>query len=682
MDKAAASLRVTALRSEIDRHNHLYYNLDTPEISDFEYDRLLRELNELEARFPDLLAPDSPTQKVGGEAASSFAKVPHEVPMQSLQDFFTKEELTGFLHGARRALDSEVEFMVETKIDGLSVSLEYVDGVFTRGSTRGDGLEGEDITFNLRTLSTIPQALNEQVSFLEVRAEVYMPYESFEALNREQEINQAKPFANPRNAAAGSLRQLDPKVTAARNLDIFVFNIQQIRGKRFQTHDETLIWLAKQGFPIIPCSGPFPEEADVWAAVEKIHADRATLGFGIDGAVIKVNDLDQRIKLGATTKAPRWAAAYKYPPEQSKTKILDIVIQVGRTGVLTPLALLEPVTVDGSTISRATLHNEDYIREKDVRVGDTVAIEKAGDVIPSVVYVDFDQRPSDSVSFEMPTSCPSCGSPVSREEGEAAVRCTSPECPAQLYRHLLHFASRGAMDITGLGEASIRLFMDQGLIRGIADIYRLRERRDQLIDLPGFKEKSVDNLLNAIEASKKNSLARLINALGIRHIGIAASRVLAGSFVDMESMMLATEERLLELPDFGPVMARSVRSFFTLSETRDLLSELTKLGVNMKGESGKNTDLSVGETGSGSRPFADKTVVLTGTLPTLTRAEATDLIREAGGRVTGSVSGKTDYLLYGENAGSKRDKADLLGVRMLTEDEFRRILKGDSDIKS
>lgn len=674
MDQIPVAQRISDLRALLNHHNHLYYDLDAPEISDFQYDALLRELEMLETAHPELASAESPTARVGGSPASSFEKVQHIVPMQSLQDFFSEFEVERFLTTTERGLEVEPEYVVETKIDGLSVALEYRDGAFFRGLTRGDGLQGEDITENLRTLSRIPKQLQEPVSYLAVRGEVYMPFDSFERLNQIQEEAGEKPFANPRNAAAGSLRQLDPSITAARNLSLFVFNIQQIRGKSFQTHLAALSWLEAQGFPVVERYGPLHSATEVLTAIRTIAECRGSLQYGIDGAVIKVNDLQQRAVLGETTKVPRWAGAYKYPPERVRTLVEDITVQVGRTGVLTPLAILQPVLVDGSVVSRATLHNEDYIQEKDVRIGDTVFIEKAGDIIPAVVSVDHSARPATARPYQMPQVCPSCGSPVTREEGEAAVRCTAPDCPAQLFRHLVHFASRDAMDITGLGEANLQLLLERGLIAGIADLYHLREKREALLELPGFGAKSVDNLLAAIEQSKTNPPERLIFALGIRHIGLAASRTLAAHFKDLQALMQASVEELAALPDFGMKTASSVASFFALPDTVELMQNLFEAGV-------RPSAVEEAVPNNGEQPLAGKIVVLTGTLPGLKRSEAAELIRAAGGTVTGSVSRRTDYVLYGENAGSKLEKARTLGITLLTEADLTELLKPTPEIK-
>lgn len=667
MDIEQAKQRVEELQAEIRKHNDLYYNQDAPIISDYTYDQLLRELEELELSFPELQTADSPSIQVGGTAASSFSKVRHEVQMQSLQDYFSREELLGFVATTRENLHSAPEFMVEAKIDGLSVSLEYVDGKFVRGSTRGDSWEGEDITQNLLTIQQLPTELPDSVEYLEVRGEVYMSYAAFETLNQLQEERGGRLFANPRNAAAGSLRQLDPSITAERNLTLLVFNIQQIRGKNLDNHLSALEWLSTQGFPVVPHFGPFQSAEDIWQAVEHIGNNRESLEFGIDGAVVKVNSFAQREELGQTSKVPRWAGAYKYPPEQSKTKILDIAIQVGRTGILAPLAILEPVFVDGSTISRATLHNEDYIQKLDVRIGDVAVVEKAGDIIPAVVSVDKSLRDASSTPFRMPANCPSCGSPVSRAEGEAAIRCTAPDCPAQLMRHLEHFVSRDAMNIFGLGPANLRTFMDVGLITGISDIYRLKNHREQLIQLPGFKERSIDNILSAIEDSKNNALERLIYALGIPLIGSSTARVLAASFADLDELAEATAEQLTNLPDIGLITAQGVVDFFALEDTQNLLNELKELGLNFRGNLAEEPLKKDG-------PLSGKTVVITGTLPGLKRSDAEQLILAAGGKTAGSVSKKTDYLLYGEKAGSKLEKAQSLGISLLTEEELLQLL--------
>ncbi len=660
--------RYEALRKEIQEHNVLYYENDAPIISDFEYDLLLREFEDLELRHPEWSSADSPTQVVGGKIRREMKKVTHSVAMQSLQDYFSEAELATFLARVWQNLSTsgkpdfinEPMFCVEEKIDGLSVSLEYVDGQFYRASTRGDGHIGEDITENMRGFKDLPLSLSESLPLLVLRAEVYMPEESFVRLNAEQEALGEKLFANPRNAAAGSLRQLDPSITAARGLSFFVFNVQTVTGMHFQTHLESLSFLEEQGFPVIkhyPCQAL---DESVHAAVADIAARRTGLPYGIDGAVIKVNSLAAREFLGENIKTPRWAAAYKYPPEMKATKLNAIEIQVGRTGKLTPLAILEPVVVAGSTIAKATLHNEDYIKDKDIRIGDTVFIQKAGDVIPAVVAVDLSKRNPESAIYHMPSFCPVCNSPVERVEGEAATYCTGANCPAQNLRHLEHFVSRDNMNIDGLGEKTIAQFSALGWLNSIADIYRLREKRLEILEVPGFKETSVDKLLNAIETSKKMRLAKLLSALGILHIGNAASRSLAQYFKNLDALAAADLETLKQVPDIGDISAQSIINYFSLDQNQALLAELKALGVDPQ------------ETAPvlGPQRLAGMTFVITGKLPSLSREEAADLIRLAGGQVSGSVSKKTTYLLLGEDAGSKAQKALDLKIPSLSEAEL------------
>ncbi len=650
---------IRELRRKIEHHAQLYYEKDAPEISDFEYDAMLRRLEELEAAYPLFASPDSPTAKVGGAPAKEFGKVTHSQPMLSLTDVFSEEELRGFMTRLE-AEAGEIDYIVEQKIDGLSVSLEYADGALVRASTRGDGVTGEDVTANVRTIRTVPARIPERLPFLEVRGEVFMSTGAFEKLNETQEILGEKVFANPRNAAAGSLRQLDPSVTAQRSLDLLIFSILGLEGKTFRTDSESLQWLQEQGFPVIPrkvCRG-----ADAAAeAVREIGETRGTLDHGIDGAVVSADALALRTELGATSKVPRWAAAYKFPPEQKETVIEEITVQVGRTGKVTPLARLKPVRIAGSTVSRATLHNEDYIRDKDIRQGDTVLIQKAGDVIPEVVRVVPGRRHSDSVPFVMPAVCPECGAPVVRENNEAASRCTGSQCPAQRFRHLVHFVSKDAMNIEGLGPSILDMLLEKGLITGVADIYTLPDKRRELASLDRFGEKSADNLIRSIERSRSHSLERLITALGIRNIGVRAAAVLAQRFDSMDALMEAGFDDLVSLTDFGAVSAESVLSFFAQPQTRELIAKLKEYGVGMQSrilESRKSDRLE------------GLTFVLTGTLEGMTREEAGALIQSHGGRVSGSVSKKTDYVLAGEEAGGKLDKANALGVKVIGRQEF------------
>ncbi len=646
--------KLAELTATINYHSIRYYNMDEPEIEDYEYDRLMRELIALEEQYPMYADPNSPTKKVGGKSSEMFAPVVHTVRMESLQDAFSHEEVEDFDKRVRD-VNSGAKYVVEPKIDGLSVSLEYENGVFVRGSTRGDGDTGEDITANLKTIKSIPLRLKENLEFIEVRGEVYMPKSVFLELVEKQELNEEKPFKNPRNAAAGSLRQKNPKITAERNLAIFIFNIQQIRGKELHSHKESLDYLKTLGFTTVPFYYQCNTIAEALEKIEDIGSNRGGLSFDIDGAVVKVDDFSQREAMGSTAKFPKWAVAYKYPPEEKETKLLDIEINVGRTGVLTPTGVFEPVTLAGTSVSRATLHNQDFISEKDIRIGDTVIIRKAGDIIPEVLSVK--EHGKDTVPYEMPEICPSCGAKVFREEGEAAIRCTNPECPAQLLRVLIHFCSRDAMDIEGLGPAILSLFVEKGIIKTPNDIYSIT--KEEISELEGLGEKSADNLLGAIEKSKSNDLSKLIFALGIRHIGQKAGKLLAAKFSDMDALMEASAEEISSIDGFGDIMAQSVENFFSLPQSRELIASLKESGVNMKSE-----NVQKGNT------FEGKTFVLTGTLPTLKRAEAAKIIESLGGKASSSVSKKTDYVLAGEDAGSKLRKAVELGITIITEEEF------------
>lgn len=662
--KAMDEKRIKELREIINHHNYLYNVLDAPEIPDREYDMLLHELEQLEEKHPELVTPDSPTQRVGGEPMKGFKKVSHEVPMQSLQDVFSMDELRKFDERVSKSLDDYV-YVVEQKIDGLSVSLEYENGVFTRGSTRGDGLVGEDITANLRTVKSIPLRLRQDVDFLEVRGEVYLPVGDFIELNEKQEVLGGKIFANPRNAAAGSLRQLDPKVAAQRNLAIFVFNVQQVRGREFITHSESLDFLKKAGFRVSPGYYICKNIDEVIDAVEKIGGLRGNDSYEIDGAVVKVDSLSQREALGSTSKNPRWAVAYKYPAEQKETVLKDIFVQIGRTGVLTPNAVLEPVRVSGSMVSRATLHNIDIINSKDIRIGDHVIIQKAGDIIPEVVEVIKEKRTGNEREFIMPDTCPACGSPVEREENMSAYRCTGIECPAQKFRSIVHFCSKPAMNIDGLGPSLIDLFIKEELIATIGDIYFLKDKRESMKDLERLGEKSVDNLIEAIDKSKGNGLARLLAGFGIRHVGGRAAKLIAGSFPDMDAVMNASEEDLVAIDEVGKIMAKSITGFFANPQTHHLIGRLKEAGVSME-----SRDYGAKKAGA----LLGKTVVLTGTLPTLKRDEAKKLIEDNGGKASSSVSKKTDYVLAGAEAGSKLTKARDLGITIIDEEEFMKII--------
>lgn len=661
MDKKSVEQELDALREQIRYHSRKYYTEDDPEISDFEYDKLYRRLEELESQYPELVTADSPTRQVGGAVYNTFAEVVHEVPMESLHDSFSEDELRDFDRRVREAVDSP-EYIVEPKFDGLSVALEYVDGVFARGSTRGDGRRGEDVTENIRTIRTVPKKLPEAIPFLEVRGEVYLSDSGFEKLCERQELLEEKPFKNPRNAAAGSLRQKDPKITASRGLEIFVFNVQQARGEEFTCHDQALERLRELGFPVPPIYFKSGDMEEIIQFIREIGEKRGEYDFPIDGAVVKVNQFSQREELGSTAKFPRWAEAFKYPPEEKETTLLDIEINVGRTGVLTPTGVFEPVTLAGTTVSRATLHNQDFITEKDVRVGSRVILRKAGEIIPEVVSVV--ENPVETVPFLLPDTCPSCGEPVSRPEGEAAVRCTNPQCPAQLLRHLIHFASRDAMDIDGLGPAILEQLTREGMVSSPADLYGLTV--EQLAGLERMGQKSAENLINAIDKSKQNDLHRLVYSLGIPHIGAKAAQLLCRSFPSMEKVISATAEELAEINGFGGVMAEEIVEFFSHASARELVDRLAALGVNMQ----------AAEQEQAGSIFEGKTFVLTGTLPNLSRKEASELIQRNGGKVTGSVSKKTSYVLAGEDPGSKLDKANTLGIAVLSEEELMAILNG------
>lgn len=651
--------RAQELRDIIHYHSDKYYNEDAPEIEDFEYDKLLRELVEIEDIYPELIAEDSPTHRVGGLAGNQFQAVRHIVPMESLQDAFDIAEVMAFDKRVRETAP-DATYIVEPKIDGLSVSLEYENGVFTRGSTRGDGFTGEDVTANLKTIRSIPLRLKSSVPYIEVRGEVYMPHQVFMQIVEKQELNEEKPFKNPRNAAAGSLRQKNPKITAQRSLDIFVFNIQQVRGTELLDHKSSLDYLKSLGFKTIPMYNEFAAIDEVITELEKIGMLRGRLPYGIDGAVIKVNNFDRRIVLGSTSKFPKWALAYKYPPEEKQTKLLGIEINVGRTGVLTPTAILEPVLLAGSTVGRATLHNQDYITDKDIRLGDTVVLRKAGDIIPEVLAVV--SHAENSTPYLLPNVCPSCGAPVVREPEESAVRCVNPECPAQLLRLLIHFCSRDAMDVEGLGEGVLERLVNEGLLKTVADIYRLDF--EQISVLERFAQKSAENLINAIELSKQKELDRLIYALGIRHIGQKSAKLLAQRFHTIDEVMAATEEEIASIEGFGSVMAKSLADYFALPQSRALIEELKENNLNMKSEE-KTKD----------NRFAGKTFVLTGTLPTYSRAEATEIIESFSGRVSSSVSKKTGFVLAGEDAGSKLTKANTLGVTVIDEEQFLKMIE-------
>ena len=658
MELEQARKRAEELRVVIERNNRLYYDQDAPELEDFEYDHLTRELKEIEKTFPELVTASSPTQHVGGTASTKFAKVAHAVKMESLQDAFSYEELREFDARVQEAGVSP-EYVVEAKIDGLSVSLEYENGVFVRGSTRGDGVVGEDVTENLATIRDIPHTLHGAPEFLEVRGEVYMPHAAFLALREQQELEDKTPFKNPRNAAAGSLRQKDAKITASRGLSIFVFNLQRVQGREFSRHSETLDYIKSLGFPVSPRYNVYHSIEDAIAEIQRIGEMRGTLEFDIDGAVIKVNDLAARSALGSTNKFPRWAIAFKYPPEVKESVVRDIEVTVGRTGVLTPTAVFDPIFLAGTSVARANLHNGDIIGSLDVRIGDTIQVRKAGDIIPEVIGVA--RHGEGTVPYRMPDRCPSCGAPVVHLEDEAALRCVNPECPAQALRNLIHFASRNAMAIDGLGEAVARQLIDKGLVHTVADLYTLT--REQILTLDKFKAKSAGNLLAAIENSRKNNLDKLVFGLGIRNIGDKAAALLAEHFGSMEKLRQASAEQVSSIDGFGGVMAQSVVEFFAKEGTGDLLEHLAQAGVNMEWHGEKK-----------GTALAGKTVVVTGTLPTLSRQEAEALIVRNGGKASGSVSRRTAYVLAGEAAGSKLTKAQTLGIPVIDEAEFFRII--------
>ena len=665
MNKSDAEKRINELVEKTSYYAKMYYEEDKPEISDFEYDMLMLELRDLENRFPELVKKESYTQHVGGNVKSGFSKVEHEVPLLSMQDIFSLEEIKGYINKIQKqAEENNIEnkrFVVETKIDGLTASLEYKNGIFVRGSTRGNGLVGEDVTQNLKTIKSIPQKLTENID-ITVRGEVFISSKDFQEMNSKREEEGLETFANARNAAAGSLRQLDSNITKTRPLDIYVYNIQKIEGKEITSHYEALNYMQKLGFNVNPIKILCSTSEEVIKAIEEIGNKRNSLSFGIDGAVIKVDDLNYREVLGTTAKNPRWQIAYKYPPEQKETILTDIVCNVGRTGVITPLAILEPVQLAGSTISKTTLHNEDFIKEKKLKIGDTVVIQKAGDVIPEIVKVLKERRTGNEKEFKMPENCPVCGAKTIRLEGEAAIRCTGTECPAKLYRNLVHFVSREAMNIDGLGENIIDQLLSKNLISNIADIYKLSF--EDIASLKKNGTKFATNLINSIENSKNNDLYRLLTALGINHIGAKASKILARKYKNIDNLSEASLQELSEIGDIGPVMAKSIVDFFKEDQTKDLIEKLKQAGVNTKNLEKEEFD----------QKFEGLTFVLTGSLEKYTRQEATDIIEKFGGKVSGSVSKRTDYLLAGEDAGSKLIKAQNLGVKIISEKEFEEMI--------
>lgn len=660
MDFETAKKRHKQLSEEIENYNYAYYVLDNPTIEDYQYDELMQEIYRLERAYPELITPLSPSQRVGGMAESTFEKVQHTVQMGSLQDVFSFEEVRDFDNKVRNALTNPPKYIVEPKIDGLSVSLEYRDGLFVRGSTRGDGFIGEDITANLKTIKSIPLRLKKELPFIEVRGEVYMPKKSFEKLIRQQEIDGEQPAKNPRNAAAGSLRQKDSKITAKRELDIFIFNIQQIEGAVIESHKQSLDFMKELGFKVID---GYQEYTDIDKAIDRINSigeGRGVLAYDIDGAVIKVDNFKDRNVLGATAKVPKWAVAFKYPPEEKETTLKEIEINVGRTGALTPVAIFDPISLAGTTVSRATLHNQDIISQLDVRLGDRIIVRKAGEIIPEVVRVK--EHTEGSQPYHIPLICPACGTKAVQDDEEAVIRCPNIDCPAQLLRNIVHFASRNAMNIDGLGDAIVELLVENGYVKTVADLYTLTMA--DVMMLPGFKDKSASNLINAIEKSKQNELDRLIFALGIKGIGQRSAVLLCQKFPTMDKIMNAQHEEIVAIDNFGEVLADNVYNAMREPHRIELINRLKEYGLNM--------NYTVKETG---KKLEGLKFVLTGTLPTMTRDEAKALIESNGGKCSGSVSSKTNYVLAGEEAGSKLTKAQQLGIAVISEEELMNILK-------
>lgn len=665
MNDIEAKERIKELRATLEYHAKKYYDEDKPEITDYEYDMMMNELKSLEKQFPELIDKESLTQKVGGHVKEGFKQVEHEVPLQSLQDVFSYDELRDFDDRVKKQLHdggANLKYVVETKIDGLSMAIEYKDGKFVRAATRGNGLIGEDVSANALTIKSIPKELKEPINII-VRGEVFIGSKEFEKLNEEREVLGQSLFANARNAAAGSLRQLDSKITKTRPLDIFIFNVQKLENNSFNSHYEQLNYLDKLGFNVNPVKILCNNIDDAIEAITKIGEDRENLSFGIDGAVIKVDNLDYREELGTTFKTPRWAIAYKYPPEQKETLLKDIICQVGRTGAITPMAILEPVKVAGSTISKTTLHNEDFIKEKDLKIGDRVIIQKAGDVIPEVVEAVKSKRTGEEKEFVMPKVCPVCGAPTIREDGEAVTRCTGIECSAKALRNIVHFASKEGMEIDGLGYSIIEQLLDRKLINNIADIYSLK--LEDVASLKKNGKKFAQNLIDAIEKSKSNDLFKLITGLGIRHIGAKSAKNLARKFRTMDNLMNVSIEELSVQNDVGEITAKSIYEFFREEQSIDLINKLKLAGVNMESLEEENTD----------NRFEGKTFVLTGALSKYSRDEASDIIEKLGGKTSGSVSKKTSYVLAGEDAGSKLTKAQNLGVTVITEEEFEEMIK-------
>ena len=655
------SLEIEKLRELINYHNKKYYDDDSPEISDYDYDQLQIKLRTLEKEYPEFASENSPTQRVGGHVSKKFDEVTHEYPLQSLQDVFSFDELNDFYNRVESVVDN-AEYVVELKIDGLSVALEYENGIFVRGATRGNGLVGEDVTENLMTIKDIPHKIENAPKRLIVRGEVYMSKKVFTELNEQLELLQKPLFANPRNAAAGSLRQKDSKITAERKLSMFCFNIQNTDELTLKTHSESLDYLKSLGFKVSPYYPVIKNHKDIVKEIERMGELRGSLDFDMDGAVVKVNDFNQREQLGSTAKFPRWAAAYKYPPEIKPTILKDIIISVGRTGVLTPNAVLEPVHLAGTTVSRATLHNRDFIRDLDVRIGDTVLVRKAGEIIPEIVGVQKDKRPQNAIIFEMPKKCPVCGADVFEDEDEAAIRCTGAECPAQLLRNLMHFASRNAMDIDGCGESVLKALIDADLIHSAADLYYLST--DDIMSLDRKKEKSANNLYNSIQDSKQRDLSRLLFAFGIRHVGEKAAKILSNRFGSLDNLLNASPDELTEIRDIGETTAQSICSWREQEQSKHIIEKLRQAGVNF-----------IGEQTVTSNKLEGMTIVATGSLTLFTRKEINDLIEALGGKASGSVSKKTSYVVAGENAGSKLKKAEELGIPVLTEAEFKTMIE-------
>lgn len=659
----SAQKRIEELISLINYHNEKYYNQDSPEIEDFEYDNLMKELIKLEEENPELKRNDSPSNRVGGKPLDKFEQVVHKIPMLSLSNAYSWEDLKDFDSRVREAVGADVEYVVEFKIDGLSVGLNYNNGIFESGATRGNGIVGENITKNLMTIKNIPLNIDEKGE-LTVRGEVYISKKDFEEINKIQEEQDQPLYANPRNLAAGSLRQLDSKLTAKRPLDIFIFNLEDINSKQFKTHSESLEYLKQLGFHVSPEFKVFKTMDEIIEYIKYWTEHREDLGFGIDGMVIKVNNLAQREQMGYTAKSPRWAIAYKFPAERKETKLLDIVVEVGRTGTITPTAVLEPIRLAGTTVSRATLHNEDYINEKDIKINDTVLVQKAGDIIPQVVEVIKEKRTGEEMEFKMPEECPVCGEPTVRLEGEAAVKCINISCPAQIRRGIIHFASREAMDIDGLGESIITLLLKQDLIKDISDLYYLKKEQISVLERMG--DKSATNLINAINKSKENDLWRFINGLGIKLIGTKAAKILASEFKDLDKLMNATEQELINLEEFGQTMADSVVEFFKEEKNISVIEKLKEAGVNTKLIESDDADI--------PKIFEKMKIVLTGTLPTLKRNDAKEMIEKRGGKATSSVSKSTSFVLAGEEAGSKLTKANDLGIKVIDEEKFLQLI--------